>query len=64
MLDRDNELEDRKQEAYERGQNWGYTNKSFGYAEQLGYLPNSDEYLAFLDGYEDGCYQYENETAS
>ena len=49
--ERDNELEKRKQAAYERGQDWGYANKSWAYAEQLGYQPNSDEHLAYLPPY-------------
>lgn len=64
MGGRDSELEKRKQAAYERGQDFGYANKSFACAEQLGYQPNSDEHLAFLDGYEDGRAQYESDARS
>lgn len=54
MTERDNELEKRKDAAYNKGLDWGYSNKPVVSCDVVGLPHASAEYDAFLAGYEDG----------
>lgn len=59
MTDR-NEINARKEAAYIRGQNDGYANKTP--ANPFDPRTQDDEWCGYMDGYEDGRDQYENEA--